>query len=537
MKAIVLAITFLIAGFNAAIAQEDLPPYTNKAKIDWGEGYRDVPKSFKMVQVIGSDDSHFYVVTREKNWRFISKYTHSSELVQKTKLNMTYDGKYQDFQFVVLHHGKLFMFTSFKHHKEKVKHLYRTEIDLTTLECSERQTIMGKIPYQKRMSTGEFDYRVSLDDSKLLLFYQLVKENEPDANIVATVFDEKMEELWSSTVRFPVDNDMFNLTSAVVDNDGSIYVAGREYPENIRGRNKRWMRSNEYKYQVYAITREGAKVRDFELGGGDDMIITDLALAVDENKNLVASGFYSERGKSSIKGSIFLRVDANTGEVLKTSRKEFTRDFILEGWSDRQVAKASRKEARGGAEPEMYEYDLSDFIIREDGGCLLVAEQYFVRVTSTTTMTANGGMQTHTTYHYYFNDIIVVNINPQGHIEWNTRIPKRQYSVNDGGYRSSYALTVVGDKLNFVFNDDPDNITRDPRDGLDRAKLKTNSMLALVQVAADGSTTREALHFNSYRKGDICCVVPQLAHSLGDNRMLIVAVQKKLVAFGVASFD
>ena len=38
--------------------------------------------------------------------------------------------------------------------------------------------------------------------------------------------------------------------------------------------------------------------------------------------------------------------------------------------------------------------------VKEDGGAILIGEQYFVRIVTTTTTTANGGTSTSTTYYY-----------------------------------------------------------------------------------------------------------------------------------------
>jgi len=77
---------------------------------------------------------------------------------------------------------------------------------------------------------------------------------------------------------------------------------------------------------------------------------------------------------------------------------------------------------------------------------------------TTTSTDANGGTRTTTVYYYYYNDIIVININPGGETEWTKKIAKRQPSSNDGGFFSSYSLSIVKDKMYFVFNDSPKNL-------------------------------------------------------------------------------
>ncbi|MBK8353761.1 MAG: hypothetical protein IPL21_19570 [Saprospirales bacterium] len=59
-----------------------------------------------------------------------------------------------------------------------------------------------------------------------------------------------------------------------------------------------------------------------------------------------------------------------------------------------------------------------------------------------------------TTIHYFSNDILVVDVDSDGSIDWFNRIPKRQHEINQYKY-SSYISALIGDKLAVVFNDNP----------------------------------------------------------------------------------
>jgi hypothetical protein len=128
------------------------------------------------------------------------------------------------------------------------------------------------------------------------------------------------------------------------------------------------------------------------------------------------------------------------------SFNEFEIDFITQNMTEKLKKKTKKREAKG-KDVELYQYDLDNIVLKDDGGAILVGEQFFIRVVTTTD--AQGNVRT--TTHYYYNDIIVISINPKGEIDWTEKIAKRQHTINDNGYFSSYAMAVNEDKINFIF--------------------------------------------------------------------------------------
>src|SRR5690606_15582769 len=131
--------------------------------------------------------------------------------------------------------------------------------------------------------------------------------------------------------------------------------------------------------------------------------------------------------------------------------------FLTQYKSEKETKKIEKKQEQG-KDIEMYQFDLDELIIREDGGAYLIGEQYYVRIVTTTTTTSNGGTITRTNYYYNYHDIIVTSFRPDGSIEWWEKIPKRQVSANDGGFYSSYVRAIHNDRLHFIFNDNVENL-------------------------------------------------------------------------------
>ena len=146
-------------------------------------------------------------------------------------------------------------------------------------------------------------------------------------------------------------------------------------------------------------------------------------------------------------------------------------------------------------------------IAKNDGGFVLIAEVNFI----TTRPTYTPGMGYYSFYNsnsstmireYHYNDIMALSYNKDGVKQWQSIIPKEQYSQEDGGMFSSYVMLNSGGSLAFLFNDfnnsrsriqlatlDPDGKTllnafsvsdNDGRDWLPRAGKQVASRVLIV---------------------------------------------------------
>ena len=125
-----------------------------------------------------------------------------------------------------------------------------------------------------------------------------------------------------------------------------------------------------------------------------------MKIAINQVGDIICGGFYSDNGTSSINGSYFLKIDQNTTSITSKSFKEFGIDFITQNMTDKKQKESSKNEKTKGKDVELYEYDLEDIVLRDDGGAILIGEQYFVREVTTTDFQGNINIS----YHYYYNE-------------------------------------------------------------------------------------------------------------------------------------
>jgi hypothetical protein len=178
-------------------------------------------------------------------------------------------------------------------------------------------------------------------------------------------------------------------------------------------------------------------------------------------------------------------------------------------------------------------YALDDLILRSDGGALLIAEQYFVRQYAVRDFwDPRFGSTIRYDYYYNYNDIIIVNIKPTGEIEWATRIPKIQETINDGGYYSSYSKAIVRDKIYFIYNDNNRNFSKDSERIYNFNGR--NSVIAVTEVSIDGSTRKFPL-FSNRDAGVI--TRPKICKQVGLRKMVIFGERGRTYRFGDLSFE
>lgn len=401
-------------------------------------------------------------------------------------------------------------------------------LDKKTLKAAENKIKLASIDYggKSKTNSGNYNVRLSRDSSKVLIFYTLpYKSGEPE-KFGFHVYDAGMKEIWHQDITLPYKDRLFDIETFKVDNDGNVYLLGLLY-KDVR-KSKRWGDPN-YEYKIFSYTGNGNSSNEYSVAL-PDKFLTDMQIEINDNNDIICAGFYSDHGTLSIHGTYFLTVDAKTKAIKSKSLKEFSIDFITQYMREGEAERVKRKEEKG-KDVELYEYDLHNIILRDDGGAVLIGEQYFVKSYTYTTY-VNGQAQTHSSTNYYFNDIIAVNINSKGTIEWASKVPKRQISAESSGFYCSYALAIVDDKIYFLFNDDPKNVDYDVSGRLKYFNGR-ESIVTMVEVNAQGKVTRYPL-LNTF--GLDVITRPKVCEQISDNEMILFGQRKKTQQFARLTF-
>lgn len=530
---------FLTLFFSILIASTSTFAQFNSSEreIIWGKEFKESRRS-TLGDIVGHDKTGFYVTKIHSGGLYginssvsLQHFDNNMNTTKSLRLDLSYQGKKRDFEFIIQLKSGMYLFTSIPDQKTKKKILFRQSINTKTLLPNQKDlTKIAEINYagNSKRNSGSFDYEISRDDSKVLIFYNLPFDRGQPERFGFHVLDEQLTEIWSRSVTLPYKEELFDVDGFEVDNQGSVYLLGVIY----EGKRKAQRRGDpNYKYQVLSYRNEGKDLEEYPIKF-KDKFLTDMKIEITNDRDIICAGFYSNEGTTSIIGSYFMRIDPSTKTVKKQGSKEFGIDFIAQNVTEREENRIKRK-AKKGKNVELYEYDLDRIILRGDGGAILIGEQYYIKKINTSYTDATGRFRSRSITYYYYNDIIAVNISPEGEIEWAEKIQKKQTTSSDGGFYSSYAMAVVKNKLYFVFNDNPRNIERNSSGRVYNFSGGRESLVVLVTVNARGEQKREPLF--STAEAEVI-IRPKVSSQVAQRKMILFGQKRKNQRFAQLIF-
>lgn len=517
---------------------------TDKAEVT--EGPEVQSKKSYLSDVVGNDKTGYYIIRFVKRKRLL-EHVNKELVTDRSSVipdYVDYKGLKRYYSGMVMVGDVMYMlstvtdktansFTLFAQTIDKTQLVPETELKEVysyTYTPAKGGMFGGRSRSADYFSSFTASYAISDDETRILFYRNAAASGEgKNERMHLYSFDNKLKSLWDSEIELPYEAALFSFNGLTVDNDGNAFITGMQYQERTEARMSRREGVPSYKYHLLSYKEKGKKMRDYTIEL-DNNFITDVRTGVAPNGDLVAVGFYSEKGSYSVKGAFYMTIDGETRQVKKQKTTAFETEFITQNMSDREKRKTEKQEAKG-KKVELYNFDLRNLILQNDGGATIIAEQYYMYTTTTTTRGANGTTTTTTTYHYIYNDIIALSFNSDGSLGWKTKIAKRQHSVNDGGAMSSYAYAAVGNKLYLIFNDNPKNLYLKEGD----QPYQSGGAVSLVTINANnGQATRELLF--TVERGDIN-LRPKMCLQTDDREMLIYGTRRKTYQFGKVTFD
>ncbi len=563
MRTIKFCIAFLLLGFvNIVNAQVDNNIFSNRTHVKWSNPYQE-PSNTELQKIVATEGGGFYALRIRKSGvlgsgsikAIVEYYDGNMKLVRDKELDLDYKGKERFLKDVVMLQGKLWLLSYFYNEKHEKTYLFAQRINNQTLTLSKEIVKIGEQDDTNREKQDVFSYAISRDSSKMVVFTKQASEKRQQ-EFTLTVYDSDFTEVWNKNAKLPFGKNNFSVDEYQVDKNGNVFLLGVVYTE---GSNK-LSKSGRPTYQYDLVTyMKDSDIQEYKINL-KEKFITDLTFRVADDGDLVFSGFYSDKSASSVKGTCFFKINPNAKNMSSVSTREFDFNFLTENLSERnkEKAKAAAMVNNKEKEAELPSYSLDKLILRSDGGVIMIAEQYFIEERynnlsnrfgnpysygwydpfyspyySPFSSPYNRNNNRQADYYFNYNDIIVVNIRPDGEIDWTVRIPKRQLSRNDGGIYSSYAMSTVADKLYFIYNEDPRNL--DPKS----KKIYTDepdkySVVVLAEVDRTGQIKRSPL-FQNKEEGVV--TRPKICRQIGRRDMAIYGEQGKNYRFGLLNFE
>jgi len=489
-------------------------------QLEWGK-YEKIGKKLYGKEIVYENSDFVYVIEKEnKNINLLffeiskphglilSVYrSHGLIIINSNKLKFPKsDVKYE---YSILKLGeienKLYVFI-------KAHHPKTDEVKLLVQELASNGTQKGFI-YEvdagvatksaglfKKTKLTNFSVQLSPDGTKIgIVKFNSVQEDQP-LSIGYKMLDASLKAVWSGSIELPYKQQFFDLTSYEMGNDGQLFLLGKawklEWKFGSSGKSKtkiskqkKGLPNYSYKCLIFEIKTKTLKQVDV---GVKDSYVTDVSMRYLQDSNqLYLAGFFSEQWGSSIRGTFNKSIDVELAQVVQAKQKKFNQRFLELFLSSKKV-----KKLQGGKNGnyELANFRLDNLTIKEDGSALVVAEQYYVKMNTSSTVESDGFISTRTNYTYHYGDIVAVYINQNGEIRWTAKIPKHQISYNDGGPFSSYIINVERDKVYLVFNDHRNNV-ENWNEGKEIQKMGSprSSITVVVSINNQGIMKREQL--------------------------------------------
>ncbi len=519
-----LAITLSIYGFHSNA--QDL-----NFSVKWGTEL-EAPRRSSLNDIVGYDRTGIYTVKQSEDFfsneseYTLEHYNTDFSLTKSFGLKIV-DVKQKAFiRKTIFLDNKLFIFYSTLDQKTKKNTLFAKELDKQTLQPKEGNKVIRQFDTwgKNKNINGKSYYRFSRDSSKIMVAYGLpYNEGEPES-YGFTVLDNQLNILWQKNIEIPYKDELLDIKSFRVDNQGNAYLLGAVYKEKRKDKLKGLPN---YSYEIFACHDNGNTIKQYPISL-DDRFITDMQIEILDNQNLVCAGFFSENGTVSIKGTYFLVIDSNDKSIKTKSFKNFEFDFVTQNLNNREIKKAIHKQNKG-IDPELYKYDLDKLLVGKDGSAILIGEQFFVNTDKS--FLSNGASIT--VQHFYYNDIIVVKISPLGEIVWAQKISKSQHTVDDNGFYSSYMLAIINGKICFIFNDNPKNLGEIKQER-PANWVPTESVVVIVSIDQNGNLAKQPI----FNHTDLEIITrPKVCEQISNKEVILFRQRKKSQQFALITFD
>jgi len=244
---------------------------------------------------------------------------------------------------------------------------------------------------------------------------------------------DKMQVLWDKTVA--VDEGFYEsgLKAMALSNAGEFFL--------VNERNNRRSKMDEHEFIILSVDGRVDQITRVPLG---DFLTNDMRFIYDnQNRRLVAAGLYADKNRDRANGIFYLSL--TPGDTTR-------RILRYQPFDDKFMSILRRKDVE--EDKGIDDAEITQLVLRQDGGVVAVAERR--REIQRGTAVGRGfwreGMRV--VMDFYYDDLFIVAINPDGSVHWKTVLHKKQYSQDDEGTFSSFFLARSPDRIRILFNDE-----------------------------------------------------------------------------------
>ncbi len=391
-------------------------------------------RKFNQYKVIGADNKSFFVYMSSPKERVIERYSYGLQQLFSKKLPFT--EKDLEIEEVTVEGDHLKVFFSLFNRTSNRHGLFSLDVPFDNSPFAPAQTVFDR---QQIESPERSLFKVIQEDELGLyaaVHYQEQQQDLP-AKLTVKFLSNQLQPVQQAEFSLEDARLVYDVRSMSFDENGNLLMLIHSFDRTLPNSSP-----DRFKYTLYRTDRYTGTVERVMITGLRDFLNV-AGLALDKkNHKILLTGLTSSGTRSSISGAFTATIGSDTFQLERIGFQRFNQDFE----SKLNSYKSSRKEK------DLADYQVRHVVARSDGGSILVLESEYEQTQTYVTYSQGFPVQQSVTYHY-FEEIVLLSLNPDGTIDWNLILPKSQVSVNDL-YLNSFLMVPQRDNLRFIFNED-----------------------------------------------------------------------------------
>ncbi len=404
-------------------------------------------------EIIGKIHGNFLVYKNNRSRYAVSVYDNRMDLKQRVDLDFMPDKTlnvdfvaYPDFAYLIYQFQKRSVLYCMAAKIDGEGNLINKPIELDTT-------------YISFFADNKIYSSINSEDKSKIMIYKIQKKSDK-YNFTTLLFNDSLQLLHKSRIETSYDEHRDVFSDFFVDNDGNFVFAKATKSS-----------SKDYLEDAYLITKapesDAFDSKKLNLSG---RYLDEIKLKVDNvNHHYLINSLYYYKKRGNVEGLYTAVWNERPDELISENFAELN-DTI------RALAKTE-----GGLKYAFNNFFIKDVILKNDGGFILAAEDhstqsrgnpfnrfdylygspfyssyynpyYFYSPSTYWYGSGYRGFYNNSQVRYYYDNIVVLNLDNKGKLIWSNVVHKSQFDDNTDNFLS-YNTMITGGELHFLFNE------------------------------------------------------------------------------------
>jgi hypothetical protein len=303
-------------------------------------------------------------------------------------------------------------------------------------------------------------------------------------------YDQNLNSIWKQNLDMPYKENKYELEQIEVDDQNRIFMLFKVILNKDQQKQK-GLPPADYYFSLFQLSESQEDDYLETILNIEDKNVYNMWLDVKEktDKIFLSGMYFNKKGELNPKGVYFTEFEKDSIKPTSIKIQSIGDDFVPDFETESPFT-----EIASDSEPGIR---LIDMVKAPDNGYYLLGEYILINETCmpdyrSSLMSCN--------YNYYYNDIFIFKFDSTGSLLRKIRIPKKQFTRNDGAVHSSFAYGILKDKLVLLYNDHPKNLKPKNPAHLTFMTEPKKSNLAAVTIDEKGLVDKEFLINNDKKK-------------------------------------